>query len=384
MEKKKILIFIDWFLPGYNAGGQIPSVANIIKYNKDLYDFHVITSDTDLGAKSSYPDIESDKWIKKYGATIYYADLETLSAKKMKSLIHFVSPDLVYFNSLFSIKFTLIPLVISKYHLKIKEIVLAPRGMLGTGALQLKAFKKRSFISLTKSLGLFNDVIWHASSEIEKKEIESNFKELKEVRVALDIPNVPSELNLLQKIEKEKDSLKVFFISRISPKKNLLFAIKILSKIKPLYDITFTIIGPVEDKLYWKSCELEISKLPKNIKVEYLGVLESHKINQYLTFNQHVFLFPTFSENFGHVIAESMFSGCPVILSDNTPWRNLENSNAGWDFSLNEEGKFVEKIEYFASITQEDFNIFAKGAFAFGKEFCLNPSVLGANRMLFE
>ena len=48
-EKKKILIFIDWFLPGYKAGGPIQSVVNLINHLGHEYDFDVVTSNKDLG-----------------------------------------------------------------------------------------------------------------------------------------------------------------------------------------------------------------------------------------------------------------------------------------------------------------------------------------------
>lgn len=43
---------------------------------------------------------------------------------------------------------------------------------------------------------------------------------------------------------------------------------------------------------------------------------------------------PTFNENYGHAIVESFVAGLPVVISDRTPWRNLEKINAGWDIPL--------------------------------------------------
>lgn len=50
------------------------------------------------------------------------------------------------------------------------QIIVAPRGML-KGSLQLKSEKKRIYIFIAKLLGLYNGVLWHASSEIERKGI---------------------------------------------------------------------------------------------------------------------------------------------------------------------------------------------------------------------
>ncbi|MBI9061941.1 MAG: hypothetical protein JEZ14_08115 [Marinilabiliaceae bacterium] len=47
MPKKKILIFIDWFLPGYKAGGPVRSMANMVEYLMEEYDFFIVTRNTD-------------------------------------------------------------------------------------------------------------------------------------------------------------------------------------------------------------------------------------------------------------------------------------------------------------------------------------------------
>ena len=53
-----------------------------------------------------------------------------------------------------------------------------------------------------------------------------------------------------------------------------------------------------------------------------------------------LFFFPAHGENYGHVIAEAMAAGCPVLISDQTAWRNLEEKGAGWDLPLDAPGRF--------------------------------------------
>jgi glycosyltransferase involved in cell wall biosynthesis len=93
---------------------------------------------------------------------------------------------------------------------------------------------------------------------------------------------------------------------------------------------------------------------------------------------------PTFHENFGHVFIESWSNGCPVIISDQTPWRNLEEKGIGWDISLKEKSKFIKAIEEAASMNQEDYSRMSEAAFDFAKSFRENPAVLEANRKLFN
>ncbi|GHT50818.1 hypothetical protein FACS189440_18900 [Bacteroidia bacterium] len=39
---------------------------------------------------------------------------------------------------------------------------------------------------------------------------------------------------------------------------------------------------------------------------------------------------PTYSENFGFVIAEALASGTPVITTKGTPWEELNTCHCGW------------------------------------------------------
>ena len=74
-------------------------------------------------------------------------------------------PDVMYLNSLFSVPFALQPIRAAK-SLGIR-VVLAPRGMLGAGALAIKPAKKKLFLTLARLFGLFRDVRWHASTSVE-------------------------------------------------------------------------------------------------------------------------------------------------------------------------------------------------------------------------
>ena len=248
-KKKRILVFIDWFLPAYKAGGQIPSVHNIVKLFKNDVDFSIITSNSDEGEKA-FENIEFNKWTTNFGIRILYISPEKQNYSFLKEIIKNEDFDSAYFNSFFSYKFTSLPLFIVKKVKPTAEIILAPRGMLGEGALKIKAPKKKLFIELAKILNFYKNITWHASSELEAKEIKGIFgKKTKNIKVAIDISILPKT----EKIEKEKEpnSLRLFFLSRITDKKNLLGAIKILSSISQ-GNITYDIIGPVGNQSYWE------------------------------------------------------------------------------------------------------------------------------------
>ena len=272
------------------------------------------------------------------------------------------------------------PLFIVKKLKPKAEIILAPRGMLGEGALKIKATKKRLFISLARLFHFYKNITWHASSELEAKEIKGVFgNKVKNIKVAIDISILPKN----EKIEKEKDAglLKLFFLSRITDKKNLLGAIKILSSISE-GNIIYDIIGPLGNENYWEECKKEIQKVPANIKINYLGSIPNFQLLEKLK-TYHFFLFPTQNENYGHVIAESLAAGCPVILSDKTPWLDLDEHNAGWVIPIENYNEFKTKVLEALKMKKQEYNIMANNSIEYLNNKITNSNIIQNNRDIF-
>ena len=153
-------------------------------------------------------------------------------------------------------------------------------------------------------------------------------------------------------LTKQNNELKLVSVSRISRKKNLHYALNILRTIK--HNIIFDIYGPKEDIDYWRKCQDIIDKLPKNISVRYKGSLAQNEIVSKMR-EYHAFLFPTLSENFGHVIVEAMQVGLVPIISDQTPWLKLEDLNAGWDINLEDDKKYIKVIEELYAMGNKEY-----------------------------
>ena len=71
---------------------------------------------------------------------------------------------------------------------KNNKTIIAPRGMLGAGALAIKPFKKKIFLTLSKILKLYSNVKWQASTAQEANEIKAVFGEKSNVMTALNLP----------------------------------------------------------------------------------------------------------------------------------------------------------------------------------------------------
>ena len=360
-KKTKILVFIDWFSPAYKAGGPIRSIVNLIDHCQNDFDFHVITGDRDLGDENPFKEIVLNSWIESMNYKIIYLSPKKQNFNEFKKLFDEVRPDVVYFNSLFSYKFTLKP-----YRcLKNNEVnfLLSPRGMLGSESLKIKWVKKNIFIRLSKLIGLFKNMHWHASSEIELAEIKRFYGKKSIVEV---IPNLPVFSNHQPETKKNnpKDSLNLLSVNRISPIKNVVFLLKVLEKIE--FNIVLNLIGPLEDQKYWNQCEKIIDNLPDNCSVNYLNEKDPESIKKYLV-KSDLFISTSLNENYGHSIVEALSQGCPVLISDKTPWRQLEKFNAGADLPLKLD-LFAEKLNYFNSLSVQEWNNYKIGAIEFFKK----------------
>jgi glycosyltransferase involved in cell wall biosynthesis len=335
----------------------VRSLYSLIEALKEYYSIYLLTTNRDLGSNEEYKNIETDKFLEKENVLYYYFSPQNLKDKNIIALINEIHPELIYLNSFWSYNFS-IAIVRAKKSGELKTpVLLAPRGMLGSGAMSLKSFKKNIFLLTGKTLGWYKNILFHATNEQEKADIQKQFPQAK-ISV---VPNVSAGKIISNPRSKEPGHLKLFYLSRIARVKNLHFALEILSQIHPDIKVEYDIYGNLEDKEYWKECELLMAKLPSNIKVKYCGELQFNEVQQSIS-KYHALFLPTLNENFGHSIVESLLCGCPVIISDQTPWKDLEQYNAGFTIALNNKKAFAEAIVALAKLKEEELNEKSKAA----------------------
>ncbi|MCB0480301.1 MAG: glycosyltransferase, partial [Flavobacteriales bacterium] len=97
------------------------------------------------------------------------------------------------------------------------------------------------------------------------------------------------------------------------------------------------------------------------LAVTYCGILEISELTDKLS-QFHLFVSPTLGENFGHSILESLNASTPVLISDKTPWRNLEEESIGFDLPLNNKEVWLEKLNLIFSMSNEVYQLWRKGA----------------------
>jgi len=339
------------YLPGSHSGGPVRATSNLVDALGDEFDFRIITSDRDGESGKRLDRVALDRWITVGKAQVYYASTATTAlAYRIPRLISAIRCDVLYLNSFFDPVFTLQPML--AWHLGMvsaRKLVVAPRGEMAREARAHRAWKKIPYLKLAAAIGLFRDAIWQAGSEAELAEIESVLGRRGGPPLRIDVAR-----DIVRRSAADGDTttdrppvspgrpLRICTLARIVPTKNLDFALRALALVRS--PVKFDIYGPREAGGYWARCERLIAAMPSHVQVDYRGPLSHDRVHPELL-EHDLFLLPTQTESFGYAIVEAMAAGLPVLISDQTPWRDLQRAGCGWDLPLGDPARFAKVID---------------------------------------
>jgi glycosyltransferase involved in cell wall biosynthesis len=88
-------------------------------------------------------------------------------------------------------------------------------------------------------------------------------------------------------------------------------------------------------------------------------------------------ILPTHNENFGYAILDALAAGCPVLLSDQTPWRDLEAAGAGWTIPLADPERFARTIEACVAMGPDEHARRSAAAHAYALRAATDPGAVG-------
>ena len=255
--------------------------------------------------------------------------------------------------------------------------VIAPRGMLEPWSLKQKALKKRIARWLYQDRDLHCAAALHATAESEAEQFRAlGFRN--PIIVSPNGVNVPEERFQGFKVSKFRgceggrgeNERRALFVSRMHPKKGVLELVESWHRVfhshpsSPiphpwLCELVYTVNG-AEEKAYEQKVKdrilalgmtysdgddstvrLHPSPSPQTPDFILTGPLDdTEKWNAYA--RADLFVLPTYSENFGIVVAEALWAGVPVITTKGTPWAELEERKCGWWVDLPGAGKEVK------------------------------------------
>ncbi|MCA0238531.1 MAG: glycosyltransferase family 4 protein [Bacteroidetes bacterium] len=346
-KKKSILFATGSFFPDPSGGPNITMYWLSKAFVKNGLAVHVLT--TDRGVSDNMP---KNTWLNlEYGYCQYvrtnYNNLPFLLI--MKSIKSLFGKNTLYLSSFFyPLSFILAPIALL---LGIK-VIWAPRGETSPDALKFSSHRKKIVLQLIRTIRKY--IIFHATSTAEVKNIRDILGpcRIEYIPVGMEIPN---------QIESSKPNKDLLFLGRIHPIKgleNLINALNLSTKFRS--SPHRMLIAGYAQQNHDEILKKLIHSLELNEKVVFLGKVEGAEKNRTLACS-YALVLPSFSENFGAVVAEALAQGTPVIASLGTPWSILEEEKAGYHIA-NDPESLASAIDTILSLSEEQYQVMRKNA----------------------
>lgn len=248
--------------------------------------------------------------------------------------------------------------------------IITTRGMLEPWALNSGKWKKKMAMLLFQKRDLKEAVCIHATAKMEADQIRRlGFKNpIAVIPNGIDI----NEFSLKESLNDSRGKRRILFLSRIHPKKGIELLIEAWKKIdkETKQGWSIEIVGVGEEK-YISSLRTLIYKYNLQEEINVFGPrYGSEKIKTY--HEADIFVLPTYSENFGVVVAEALACGIPVITTKGTPWEELEDVQAGKWIDIGVEPLF-KSLKYLMTLNDKERKIMGEnGRRLIAEEYSIN------------
>lgn len=205
-------------------------------------------------------------------------------------------------------------------------LIVHPHGMLEPWALNYKAHKKWLAMALFQRKDLATAKVLVATSSEECRNLRS-------LGFGQPIAIIPNGVELASgtimdtKLGNVPNIRTALFLSRVHQKKGLINLVHAWGRLRP-QGWRIQIAGPNEGG-HLEEVMLEARKNGIEAYIDYIGEVDGAE-KEHVYKNAHLFVLPTFSENFGVVVIEALAHGLPVITTRGAPWADLETFGCGW------------------------------------------------------
>ena len=257
---------------------------------------------------------------------------------EFEEVVQRVEPDITHLHGIWSV--ALHRCVETCRRLGVKYVI-APRGMLEPWSLQQKWLKKRIARLLYQDRDLKCAAALHATAESEA----AQFRKLGFKNPIIVSPNGVNVPNCQLAAKNAKGAKRVLFVSRMHPKKGVMELVEAWGQVVSggvgewrswKVELVYTVNGDFERE-YEAKVKDRVKELGLEDQFIFTGALnDDEKWAAYA--RADLFVLPTYSENFGIVVAEALWAGVPVITTKGTPWKELEDRKCGKWIDLPEEG----------------------------------------------
>jgi glycosyltransferase involved in cell wall biosynthesis len=242
-------------------------------------------------------------------------------------------------------------------------LVISPRGMLSAWALQRSRLQKHIFRLLYEEKNLQSCRMFHATSQLEADEIrQQGFTQpIAVIQNGVDLPDqmqIPSR-RVLDSVWPECAGKRcVLFLSRIHPKKGIEDLIEAWAAIHSDFPVWHLIVaGDSHDNFQDKMKSLAMLRGVAS-SCTFTGSLSGVRKSVVLA-HSDLYVLPTYSENFGISIAESLAHSTPVLTTTNCPWEQLAEKGCGFQCETGKDA-LVDSLRGMLSISSDQLSTMGK------------------------
>jgi glycosyltransferase involved in cell wall biosynthesis len=215
--------------------------------------------------------------------------------------------DVVHIHSLFNWQSLIVPTIC---HERGVPFVVRPLGTLDSWSRAQKSWKKRPYFAFVEERNLRRAARVHVTSDAERQSLaELGFgAKTRCIPLGIELPA------LRRNTRGVNGGLRVLFLSRIHPKKNLPLLLRAIAEPHVFaHPPTLTVVGDGAPGYLREMHEL-VRILDLEQRVRFTGFLTGDEKDRAYE-DSDVFVLPSFQENFGVSVAEAMARGLPVVIS---------------------------------------------------------------------
>lgn len=318
------------------TGGVAAYLAVLSSELGKFVDLHIATHD------------EGEQELETHNAVIHRIPPGWLCYFSAKGLLKKLRPDVVHINGCWQPQLLFFQRAAQSLRI---PVVLSPHGMLEPWIVKRHYWTRKWPAIQLYQRGLVKHADYlHATAEKEK----DNLLRLGwNARIAV----IPNAVNIEELPLKDnwRTKRRIVFMSRLHVKKGIELLLEALSHLKPDLDGYEVIIAGEGEPDYVETLKKAAISFGLSEVVKFVGgVYGAEKVS--LLQSADFFVLPTYSENFGIVVAEALACGTPVITTHGTPWKELEDFACGWYIQIGL-GALEKHLQKAISAPEEDLKI---------------------------
>jgi glycosyltransferase involved in cell wall biosynthesis len=296
----------------------------------------ILTTDSN-GDRGQPPlDVPLETPIQQNGYEVYYFRCSPFRRYKFSlNLLRWLANhsheyDLAHIHALFSPVSSMAARVARSHHL---PYILRPLGTLDPADLQKKRQLKNLYATLLERPNLAGAAAVHFTSDQEAK-ISDRFGTLTQdlvIPLGVTLPKITQPIAIREKFGIPGDRPLLLFMSRIDPKKGLNLLIPALETLAKEQDFQFVLAGAnPQDPEFETKIRDRIQQSNLGDRTTLTGFVSGSEKTALLQ-AADLFVLPSYYENFGIAVAESMAAATPVVISDQVHiWQDVQQAQAGW------------------------------------------------------